>query len=45
MKVADRSAPQEICGAQHTDPVTQVNGLVMTEVLLCSISAQSRCGR
>jgi hypothetical protein len=45
MKVINRSAPRRICGAQHTDPVTQVDGPVMTEVLLRLVSAVSGCGR
>jgi hypothetical protein len=44
-KVADKSAPRGICGARHTDPVTQVNGSVMTEVLLHSIFAMCGCSR
>jgi hypothetical protein len=41
MKVADRSVPHRIYNAQHTDLVTQVDGPVMMEVLLCSVSAAS----
>jgi hypothetical protein len=44
-KVTDRSAPRKIYGAQHTDPVTHVDGPVMTEVLLCLVSMVSGCGR
>jgi hypothetical protein len=43
MKVTDRSAPRGICGTQHTDPMAQVNGPVMMEVLLRSVS--TACGR
>jgi hypothetical protein len=43
-KVIDRSAPHRICGAQHTDPVIQVDEPVMTEVLLHSILAASGRG-
>jgi hypothetical protein len=45
MKVIDRSAPHGICGAQHMDPVTQVDGPVMMEVLLRSVLAASGQGR
>jgi hypothetical protein len=41
-KVADWSTLHEICGTQHSDPVTQVDGPVMTEFLLCSVSTASR---
>jgi hypothetical protein len=44
MKVTDRSALRRICSAQHTDPVTQVDGSVMMEVLLRSVLAASGCG-
>jgi hypothetical protein len=44
-KVTDRSAPCKIYGVQHTDPVTHVDGPVMTEVLLCLVSMVSGCGR
>jgi hypothetical protein len=45
MKVADRSAPHGIYDMHHMDPVTQVDGSVMTEVLLCSVSAANGRGR
>jgi hypothetical protein len=32
MKLANRSAPCGIYGTQHTDPVTQVDGLVMMDM-------------
>jgi hypothetical protein len=44
-KVTDRSAPRKICGKQHTDPVTQVDGSVMMEVLLLLVSTVSGRGR
>jgi hypothetical protein len=43
--VADRSAPRGICSAQHIDPVTQVDGPVMTKVWRSSVSVTSGCGR
>jgi hypothetical protein len=44
-KVTDRSVSHRICGAQHTDPVTQVDRLVMMEVLLHSVSTVSGRGQ
>jgi hypothetical protein len=44
-KVIDKFAPRGICGTQHMDSVTQVNGPVMTEVLLLSVSTVSGHGR
>jgi hypothetical protein len=42
--VTDRSALRGICSVQHTNPVTYVDGPVMKEVLLRSVSAASgRC--
>jgi hypothetical protein len=39
VKVIDMPAPRGIDSTQHTDPVTQVDGPVMTDVLLHSVSA------
>jgi hypothetical protein len=39
VKVIDMPAPRGIDSTQHTDPVTQVDGSVMTDVLLHSVSA------
>jgi hypothetical protein len=44
-KVVDRSAPHKICGMQPMDSVTQVDGPVMTEVLLCLVLVVSGRGR
>jgi hypothetical protein len=43
MKVADGLALHRIGDAQHTDLVTQVDGPVMREVLLFSVSTVSGC--
>jgi hypothetical protein len=43
MKVADGPALHRIGDAQHMDLVTQFDGLVMREVLLCSVSMVSGC--
>jgi hypothetical protein len=39
VKVIDMPAPRGIDSTQHTDPVTQVDGPVMTDVLLRLVSA------
>jgi hypothetical protein len=44
-KVDDGPVPRGIGGAHHLDLVTQVDGLVVTEVLLCSVSTMSGRGR
>jgi hypothetical protein len=44
-KVTDRPALHGIDGTQHTDPVTQVDRPMMTEVLLYSVLTTSGRGR
>jgi hypothetical protein len=44
-KVDDGPVPHGIDGAHHMDLVTQVDGPVVTEVLLCLVSTTSGCGQ